>query len=335
MHRDGPGRGQLSGTIPRHVFCFPALRLPDLVSVTGTATPIHHYSAEDAPRGFLRHVLPLLGLPAEIVRHRFLVMNFLRRDLLGRFRGTLLGVFWVLVHPIFLFIVYYLVFGLMFGGWKADSGQPPDPAFAIYLFSGMVAFQALIEATSRSCTVVVDNGNLVKKVAFPSHLLPVHVNLVALVVYLVGATVCVTAGTAFGVLHPGWSLLALPLVLLVQFSLALGIGLFLANVYVFSRDASHLWNIIATAWMFVTPVFWYPSMLKEKFGETVTAVFLMNPAYHLVQAHRLVMGAQDHAEVAFGNLWQHLGITAIWALVLLVLGYGTFTSRSHRYADMV
>jgi lipopolysaccharide transport system permease protein len=246
----------------------------------------------------------------------------------------------VLVHPIFLFTIYYLVFGLLFGNWKI--GQDPDPSFAIYLFSGVVAFQALIEATSRSCTIVVENGNLVKKVAFPSHLLPVHVNLVALLVYLVGATVCTISGVAFGVLHPGWSLLALPLVLLVQFTFAYGLGLFLANLQVFSRDTNHLWGIAATAWMFVTPVFWYPNMM-DKFGQDIVAVFALNPAAHLVTAHRIALGAVDHVVgegtnavlVTFGSLWEHLGITALWAVGLLVLGYGTFTSRSHRYADMV
>jgi lipopolysaccharide transport system permease protein len=308
--------------------------------VTGSATPVHSYSAEDAPRGFFRHVLPLLQLPAEMVRHRYLIMNFFRRDLLGRFRGSLLGVFWVLVHPIFLFTIYYLVFGLLFGKWQQH--QLPDPSFAIYLFSGVVAFQALIEGTSRSCTSVVENGNLVKKVAFPSHLLPVHVNLVALLVYLVGATVCTVCGTALGVLHPGWSLLALPLVLLVQFTMAYGLGLFLANLQVFSRDTGHLWGIAATAWMFLTPVFWYPDLMLKKFGPDVAAVFDLNPAAHLVQAHRIVLGAHDYVNpddptsgVTFGNLWEHLGVTALWAVALLVIGFGTFTSRSHRYADMV
>jgi lipopolysaccharide transport system permease protein len=310
--------------------------------VTGSATPVHSYSAEDAPRGFLRHLRPLVHLPAEIARHRFLVMNFFRRELLGRFRGSLLGVFWVLVHPIFLFTIYYLVFGLLFGNWKV--GQSPDPSFAIYLFSGVVAFQALIEATSRSCTIVVENGNLVKKVAFPSHLLPVHVNLVALLVYLVGATVCTVSGVAFGVLHPGLSLLALPLVLLLQFTMAYGLGLFLANLQVFSRDTNHLWGIAATAWMFVTPVFWWPNMMTKKFGLEVGSVFDLNPAAHLVQAHRIALGAVDftlqngdgtETLISFGSLWEHLGVMALWALALLVIGYGTFTSRSHRYADLV
>lgn len=306
--------------------------------MTGTAAPLQQYSAEDAPRGVLRHVLPVVGYPAAIWRHRYLVANFFRRELLGRFRGSFLGMFWVLVHPMFLFLIYYLVFGLLLGSWKI--GQPPDPSFAIYLFSGVVAFQALIEATTRSCTSVVDNGNLVKKVAFPSELLPVHVTAIALVVYLVGATVCLIAGTAFGVLQPGWMLLTLPLVLLVQLVLSLGLGLLLANLHVFARDTSHLWGIAATAWMFLSPVFWYPHLLTEKFGAGAEAFFAFNPAHHLVQAHRIALGAVDHAlpdgqMIAFGSLWQHLGWTSLWAVGLLVVGYGTFMSRRHKFADLI
>jgi lipopolysaccharide transport system permease protein len=286
----------------------------------------------------LRHLSFVLGYPAIVVRHRYLVANFFRRELLGRFRGSFLGLFWVLVHPIFLFVIYYLVFGLLFGNWK--RGEPPDPSFAIYLFSGVVAFQALIEATARSCTSVVENGNLVKKVAFPSELLPLHSCLLATVVYLVGASVCFVAGVGFGVLHPGWSLLCLPLVLLVQFILALGLGLLLANLQVFARDTSHLWSIVATSWLFVSPVFWYPNLLTAKFGSGAETLFALNPAHHLLQAHRIALGARDTAlpngeVIAFGNLWEHLLWSGAWALGLLVLGHTAFMSRRHKFADLV
>ena len=73
----------------------------------------------------------------------------------------------------------------------------------LYLFSGVIVFTSINEALTRSCTCVVDNGNLIKKVAFPSQLLPVPMILIALMVYLVGAVVCFTVGTIYGVQQPG------------------------------------------------------------------------------------------------------------------------------------
>jgi len=315
-------------------------------------TPTHrHYDAATASRGILQHILPgrsslgIFGYPREVWNNRFLVANFFRRELLGRFRGSMLGVGWVLVQPLFMFVVYYMVFGLLMGNWK--WGQAPSPNFAFYLFTGMITFQALSEATTNSCMVVVANGNLVKKVAFPSEVLPVDCVLVAQVVYLVAAAISMVAlfvcrmfGFEVPAMQPGWMLLTLPLVLIVQFMMALGIGMFLANIYVFSRDVRHLWGIITTAWMFLTPIFWYPYLLEDKFGGGVQLLFSLNPAYSLVQASRIALGATDAVVagdkvIEFGNFWVHLGTASLWATFFLVLGYGFFLSRKHRYADLV
>jgi len=294
-------------------------------------TLVRHYDAATARRGVLRHLRTLPGYPALIWRNRYMVQNFLRRDLLGRVHGSFLGVWWILLQPMFLFAIYFLVFGMFLSSWK--WGEPLDARHAIYLFSGVIVFHSLIEATTQCCQIVVDNGNLVKKVAFPSEALPIHVGAVSIVLYLVGATVCLPAGMLLGVLHPGWTLLALPLVLVVQFVMTIGIGLFLANLYVFVRDVSQLWRLITMAWMFLSPVFWMPSDLDQKLpGWAMATLQHCNPAFPLIQAHRLVLGG-DPAHL--GDFWTHLGVAAAWATAFLLIGYTTFVSSKHKYADLV
>ncbi|MBL9077507.1 MAG: ABC transporter permease [Planctomycetes bacterium] len=303
-------------------------------------TLVRHYDAATAPRGFLRHLRPIVDYPAQIWRNRFMVQNFLRRDLMGRFHGSFLGVYWLLGQPLFQFVVYFFVFGLLFGNTK--TGQLPDAHFAVFLFSGVIVFHALVESTSQSCTIVVDNGNLVKKVAFPSEVLLVHVSAVSLVIYLVGAVVLVIAGLVAGVLQPGWSMLALPLVLLVQFVMMLGLGLLLSSLNVFIRDVSQLWRIATMAWMFLTPVFWEPAMMAGRFPAWVTVVlFDANPAYPLLQAHRAALGVTGASHdlgtwgQPIGDLWTALGCSTAWAIGFLVVGYGVFMSRKHKFADLI
>lgn len=289
-------------------------------------TLIREYDAATTPQGTLRHVLSIFDYPGLIWRNRYMVQNFFRRDLMARVHGSYLGVYWLLLQPLFQFALYFLVFGIFFGAG-------PDPKYAVYLFTGVIVFVALLEATSQCCNIVVDNGNLVKKVAFPSETLPVTASLTSLVIYMVGAALMLIVGTATGVLQPGWLLLAWPLVLFVQFSMTLGIGLMLANAYVFVRDVSQLWRLATMAWQFLSPVFWTPDLVKGKLpGWGFTLLEVTNPAYSLIMAHRLVLGGTDPI---LGEFWSQLGIASVWALLFMVVGYGTFMGSKHKYADLV
>ncbi len=280
----------------------------------------------------LKHVAPVLSYPVVILQHQGLIWNFFRRELLGRFHGSFLGIFWVLVQPMIMFAIYYMVFGYLFGP-KAAPGAGPDKAFAMYLFSGIIAFTAFSEATVRCCNVVLENGNLVKKVAFPCELLPVPHVMVATMVYLVGAAVLISVGLSIGGINLDWNLLALPLLLWVHITFSLGVGLFLAALQVFMRDASHIYGILMQAMFFLSPVFWWPEiMLSKEAIKPFFPIFQSNPVYPLLMAHRQVLGVGEHVP---GSLWYHLGLAAIWALVLLVGGYSFFMSRKNKFADLV
>ncbi|MCB9877901.1 MAG: ABC transporter permease [Planctomycetes bacterium] len=291
-------------------------------------------TAEKAP-GPSKLLGGLIGYPGLIWRNRYMVQNFFRRELMSRFHGSFLGAWWMLVQPLFLFAVYFLVFGVLYGDYK--TGEGPDPRQAIYLFSGVIVFHSLIEATSTACNVVVANGNLVKKVAFPSEALPLPSSMVSIVVYLIGAVVCLGLGLGLGALSIGWELLYLPLVIVVQFALTLGMGLLLANANVFIRDVSQVWRIVGQAWMFVSPVFWYPQMLLQKFESTPWVpqlMFAINPMTPLLQCHRIAMGG-EHPDQGIVDFWGNLGIAAAWALGFMVLGYTSFAASKHKYADVV
>ena len=290
------------------------------------------FDANDQHRGFFKLLRELAAYPATILRNRYMVQNFFRRELMGRFHGSFLGAWWMLVQPVFLFAVYYLVFGMLF-----DRGGGKNAEYALYLFSGVIMFHALVEATSTCCNIIVSNNNLVKKVAFPSEALPVPVAMVSVVLYLVGAIVCVAAGIISGVFTPGWSILALPLVVIVQFMMVMGIGLLLGNANVFVRDVGHLWRIFSMAWMFLSPVFWTPNMLFETMGPDSIVPGLMmngNPAYPLIMAQRIAL-AGELPDKGMVDFWGNLGIASLWAIGFVIVGFTTFVANKHKHSDII
>lgn len=289
-------------------------------------------------QGFFAHIAALTRYPADIWRNRYMVQNFSRRELMGRFHGSVLGAWWMLVQPVFMFIVYFLVFGVMYNRF----GDDPSVGYALYLFSGVIGFHALVEATSTCCSIVVANGNLVKKVAFPSEVLPIPVALVSVVLYLVGAVVCVLIGIGNGLIVEGGAgipdlhLLALPLVLIVNFVMVLGIGLLLGNANVFIRDVGQVWRIFTMAWMFLSPVFWSPDLLVKMMPNSVVPSIMMNanPAYPLLMAQRICL-AGEIPEFGITGFWGYLGTAALWAFGFLVIGFTTFVANKHKHSDIV
>lgn len=292
---------------------------------------VRSFDAKFATRSAFSFLPSLFRFPALVWANRFMVQNFLRRDLMSRVNGSVLGLGWMLVRPLCMFALFYLVFGFVLGP-RTGTGEP-DPKFAIYLFLGILAFGAIVEATTAACSVIVDNGNLVKKVAFPSEVLLVHVALVAQVVYLVAVAVAFVVGLSAGLLSPGLELLAFPLVMVVQFVFVLGLGMLLANLNVFARDTAQLWGLISQGWMFLSPVFLQPQQLKGVIPDDVLAwAENLNPAWALLQTHRLVLGYSDEH---IGALWPQLGKASLFALGFLLVGYTTFMSRKHKFADVI
>ncbi len=312
--------------------------------MTSSSSIVHHYSAETAPRGVLRHALWSYRYPSLVADSRILVWHFARRALLGRFRGSAGGLLWVLVQPVFQFLVYFFVFGYLFGG-KGEGGASPSVMFAVYLFAGVLLFGTIQESANQGLTAIVGNANLVKRVAFPCELLPLTPVLVAVAVYVVACGILLLFGGLTGVSALGWPMLAWPLLIVCLLVFCLGLGLILATVNVFVRDVSQLWPILSLAWFFGSPVFWPASQVRpflEKIApDNPYDLLFLNPAYPLLAGQRLVFGVGADLDPAMRagyiphSLGTVLAVGAGWAVLTFVIGYGLFMSRKHKFSDLV
>ncbi|MHC5064357.1 MAG: ABC transporter permease [Planctomycetota bacterium] len=312
----------------------------------------NHYSASAPKKGVLGYAMRAPGYVPLLWKSRVLVWNFFRRELLGRFRGSFLGVFWVLLQPAFQFLIYFSVFGILF----ARSSTLSQVDFAIYLFAGIVFFTSVVEGTSTAMRSILANGNLVKKVAFPCEVLPLTPALIAAVVYLVGSVVLLLAGlgASFFIaadssppLQVGLSILALPILLCLQVMFVVGLGMFLAATNVFARDTSYLYSIFTQAWFFLSPNFWTTDLIygtAERYGiseSTANILMLLNPMFPFLMAQRQIFGvgtglsSEMYASYFPTSLGENLLMALAWASLSMVLGYGFFMSRKRKFADLV
>lgn len=287
----------------------------------------------------------LVTLPRLLRQYRDLVTTTLKRDLAARFQGTLLGWAWPFLQPMFLFGVYYFIFTKIIPQRMPDLPDDQQAGVGVYMFVGMIAWSALGESLARGTGVIVDNGNLIKKLAFPSELLPLNVVLSAMTMMLFALAVFVLATLVTPIWPaPGWHLLWLPLIVLLHGLFCYGLVLGLSTLQVFLRDTIQLVSMGTTMWMFLTPVFWVPEAMNSEVASHMGQIGL-NPVYHLVRACRgalmgdVIIPGNEYiaggAAVSVASIPHHLLVFGAWAVGAYALGYGFFVLAQRRFADEV
>jgi lipopolysaccharide transport system permease protein len=224
-----------------------------------------------------------------------------RRDILGRYRGSFGGSFWTIINPLLLMATYFVVFGVILYNRKYATRYD----FALYFLAGMLPWLPFSEAVGRSPTVVLEHRNFVKKLVFAVETLPVNLVVSGLVTELFA--VLLYCGFLLAIRHTiPVTILWLPVLLIPQVLFTAGISWFLAGLGAFVRDLGQIIGFVLTAWFFLTPIC-YP----EEQLPTSIPFLTKNPMYVLVHGYRAIL-LENHAP-AFGALWK-LSLLAILVL---------------------
>ncbi len=262
-------------------------------------------------------------LPVQTVwRNRGLIRVMVRRDILGRYRGSFGGVFWTIINPLLLMLTYFFVFGVVlqtrFGADKSRS------AFALYFLAGMLPWLAFSESVGRSASVILEHRNFVKKLVFAVETLPVNLVVAGLVSEFFAILLfCVFLLGARGGLPV--SMIWLPLLIIPQVLFTAGVSWFLAALGVFVRDLGQVIGFLLTLWFFLTPICYPEASLPAEF----LPVFSKNPIYVLVHGYRAIF-LEGRAPDA-GSLWK-LWVLAAFAFVA---GHAWFYKLRKSFPDIV
>lgn len=267
----------------------------------------------------------LKALLGSITRHRQLISQLIRREVVGRYKGSALGLAWSFFNPVLMLVVYTFVFSGVFKARWNTSGEPESIAhFAIVMFVGMIVLSLLTEVLTRSPTLILSNPNFVKKVVFPLEILPIVTLGAAAFHALVSIAVLLLAFLLFnGFLH--WTVVLLPLILVPLVLLTLGLSWSLASLGVYLRDVNQAIGLVCSVLMFLSPIFYPLSAVPEKYRWLIAA----NPLTFVIeQARRVVVdGALPD--------WSGLLLYTIAAGLIAWGGFAWFQKTRKGFADVL
>lgn len=282
----------------------------------------------DCYRGFCvnphaAHPVSPYAMCYSLWHNRSLIVQMAKREVLGRYRGSVMGLFWSFFNPLFMLLVYTFVFSVVF---KARWGEGSDSRteFALVLFAGLIIFNVFSECVIRAPNLILSNVNYVKKVIFPLEILPFVTLLSALFHCAISLGVWLVAYMVlFGIPHA--TIFYIPLVILPLSMLILGLSWALASFGVYLRDVSQLVGIITTVLMFLSPIFYPITMLPEHYR----AFLYFNPLVPVIEQTREVL--------YWGRMPNFLMLGIYWIATVVIgwLGFAWFQKTRKGFADVL
>jgi lipopolysaccharide transport system permease protein len=257
-----------------------------------------------------------------IWRNRSLIRVMVRRDVLGRYRGSFGGIFWTLLNPLLLMLTYFFVFGIVL---NARFGNDPSRSgFALYFLAGMLPWLAFSEAAGRAPSVILEHRNFVKKLVFAVETLPFNLVVSGLVSEAFATLLFVLA---LLILRHGVPLtvLWLPALVIPQVLFTAGLAWFLAALGAFVRDLGQVIGFLLTLWFFLTPIC-YP---ESSVPALAIPVLANNPIFLLVRGYRAIL-LDGHAPG-----WSIIAKLWIAGAVLFVLGHAWFYKLRKSLPDVI
>lgn len=265
--------------------------------------------------------------PREMVasfwRNRSLIYALSKREVVGRYRGSYLGILWSFINPFFMLVIYTFVFSMIFKArWNPDSDSKTE--FALILFAGLLIYNLFAESINKAPNLILNNVNYVKKVVFPLDILP-WVSLYSAIFHAAISLLAWVIIYSIFIGIPHVTIFYFPLVLLPFSLMITGISWILAGLGVYFRDIGQMIGNIVTALMFLSPIFYRISSLPEEFQ----SVMLINPLTIPVEE------ARNFLFWGVGINFEYLVIYLAISLLVCFSGFAWFQKVRKGFADVI
>lgn len=262
-------------------------------------------------------------IAASLWRNRGLAVALTKREVVGRYRGSFMGILWSFFNPVFMLAVYTFVFSVVFKA-RWSGGSESRTEFALVLFAGMIVFGLFSECVNRAPGLILSNVNYVKKVVFPLEILPfVSLGAAAFHLLVSVAVWLIFYIVFFGVPHP--TILLLPIVLLPLILFTLGVSWMLASLGVYLRDVGQIVGVFTTALLFLSPIFYPVTALPVEYQ----TLLHLNPLTPVIEQTRQVLVWGKLPDLGFWAAAMAAGAAVAW------LGFVWFQKTRKGFADVL
>ncbi len=249
-----------------------------------------------------------------LYEYRELLKTSIKKDIRGRYKNSILGVFWSFLNPLLQLAVYAIVFPLIM---KSDI-----PNYTVFVCCGLIPWTFFSTAISRTSFVMVENGNIIKKVYFPREILPISIVTSELVNFFISTIIILAFVIAYG-MGFSWYIVFYPVILIVQYVLLIGISLLVSSLTVYFRDLQHFIGILLQLLFYATPIVYGMDIIPVSFQW----ILKLNPMSYIIDGYRSIFYYQRMPDLV------GLGIVFAISIVLCIVGYFIFNKLQKRFAE--
>ena len=260
----------------------------------------------------------------DLWRYRELFFFLSWRDILVRYKQTVIGVLWAVIRPLLTMIVFTIIFSKL-------ANMPSDGLpYPVMVYAAMLPWLFFSSSLSEASNSLITNANMLSKIYFPRLIVPASAVIVSFVDFLISLVIMLGLMMWYAVI-PGWQLVTLPLFTLLGLVACLGVSLWLAALNVKYRDFRYVIPFIVQFGMYVTPVGFPSGVVRQKFGEVAYGLFCLNPMVGVVNGFRWAIGGRFHVPMDWGSVL----ISVLVAAIIAVSGMRYFRATEETFADII
>jgi len=250
----------------------------------------------------------------ELYNYREFLKTSIKKEFRGKYKKSFLGVLWSFLNPLFQLLVYALVFPFILKNGIEN--------YTMFLFVALMPWTFFNSTLLQSAASIVVNGGIIKKVYFPREILPISTTTSNLLNFLITGIIVIIALLISGI-GIGPSIIVLPIIIIIQYILQLGMAFILSAITVYIRDVEYLMNVIMMLMFYLSPIVYSPDMIPDKF----LPLFKLNPMFHIISYYREILYYKQIPNIG--------GIILLFviSIVILIVGYSIFRKLEKRFAE--